>query len=420
MYLYDEAKIYVKAGDGGNGVIAFRREKFVPRGGPAGGHGGNGGNVILQVDPQINTLVHFKNQSHYRASKGVNGGGKNMAGANGDDIIVPVPPGTIIYHAETKAFIADLTSANQTFVVARGGKGGRGNTSFKSSQNQAPRIAEKGLPGEEMWLNLELKLLADVGLLGMPNAGKSTLLSVVSKARPKIADYPFTTLQPNLGVIVLDHRDLVMADIPGLIEGAHTGAGLGHQFLRHVERSRFLIHLLDGASPNPLDDFDALNQELALFDDKLARKPQIMVLNKIDLPTAQEHWNTVSARAEQTGLPAFKISAVTQEGLQPLIRELFKQLAELPEEPLKSEQVTRFTLADDPNQFKIERVANGWRVTGTKIEELAHQTLWDIDQAVTRTHFILQKIGVHDALREVGVEPGDTVYLHNVELEWAW
>ena len=218
---FDEAKIYVKAGDGGDGVIAFRREKYVPRGGPAGGHGGKGGDVILEADPHLNTLIHFKRRSHFKAERGEHGGGKNMAGAAGEDTIIPVPLGTVARHAETGALLADLTEPGQRVVIAHGGRGGRGNTSFKSSTNQAPKIAERGLPGEELWLNLELKLIADVGIIGMPNAGKSTLLSVVSAAQPKIADYPFTTLQPNLGVVTLDHRDLVMADIPGLIEGAH-------------------------------------------------------------------------------------------------------------------------------------------------------------------------------------------------------
>jgi GTP-binding protein len=268
--LFDEAKIYIKAGDGGDGVVAFRREKYVPRGGPAGGHGGQGGDVILEADPHLNTLIHFKKRSHFKAGRGEHGGGKNMAGAAGSDCIITVPPGTVVRHAETGTLLADLTEPEQRTILVHGGRGGRGNTSFKSSTNQAPKIAERGQPGEELWITLELKLIADVGIIGVPNAGKSTLLSVVSAARPKIADYPFTTLQPNLGVVVLDHHDLVMADIPGLIEGAHAGAGLGHQFLRHIERSRLLVHLLNGAAPDPLADFDRINQELRLFSPRLA------------------------------------------------------------------------------------------------------------------------------------------------------
>jgi GTP-binding protein len=418
---FDEAKIFVKAGDGGNGAVAFRREKYVPRGGPAGGHGGKGGDVILEVDPQLNTLIHFKNRSHFKAARGEHGGGKNMTGADGEDIVIPVPPGTVIRDAETGQLLADLTEADQRAVAARGGKGGRGNSAFKSSTNQAPKIAERGLPGEERWLTLELKLIADVGLIGMPNAGKSTLLSVVSQARPKIADYPFTTLQPNLGVVVLEQRDLVMADIPGLIEGAHAGAGLGHQFLRHVERSRLLVHLLDGALPDPLANFDQINRELTLFSQKLAEKPQIVVLNKIDLPQAQAHWPAVQARACELDLPAYKISAVTGEGVRTLVAALFDRLDQLPrEETLFEEEVPVFTLDRADDYFEIHKLDDGWQITGPKIEQLAHQTYWEVDEAVMRAYQVLEKMGVHDALREAGVEPGDTVFLHDVELEWVW
>lgn len=417
---FDEAKIHVKGGDGGNGAVAFRREKFVPRGGPSGGHGGKGGDVILQVDPQLNTLIHFKKQIHFKAERGQHGGGKNMAGANGQDLVVTVPPGTVARRADTGELLADLVEPGQQAVVAYGGRGGRGNTAFKSSTNQAPKIAEKGLPGEELWITLELKLIADVGLIGMPNAGKSTLLSVVSAARPKIADYPFTTLQPNLGVVTLDHRDLVMADIPGLIEGAHQGAGLGDQFLRHIERCRLLIHLLNGASADPLAEFDQINRELALFSPKLAAKPQLVVLNKMDLPDAQAHWPAVQARAKSLKLPAFAISAVTKEGITPLLAALFNLLDQLPPEPLFEAEIPVFTLDQSDDYFKIERQANGWQVTGPRIERLALQTRWDTHEAVMRAYHILEKMGVHDALREAGVQPGDTVFLHNVELEWVW
>jgi len=419
--LFDEAKINVKAGDGGNGAMAFRREKFVPRGGPAGGHGGKGGDVILEVDPQLNTLIHFKSQVHFKADRGEHGGGKNMTGASGEDLIISVPPGTVAREAETGRLVADLTGPGQQAVVARGGKGGRGNSAFKSSTNQTPKIAERGLPGEERWLTLELKLIADVGLVGMPNAGKSTLLSVVSAARPKIADYPFTTLQPNLGVVVLDHRDLVMADIPGLIEGAHEGVGLGYQFLRHIERCRLLVHLLNGASPDPLAEFDQINQELALFSEKLAGKPQILVLNKFDLPQAQELWPAVRAGAQALGLPVLAISAVTGEGVKSLLGTLFEHLDELPEEPLFAEAaVPVFTLEQSDDYFEIHRLPDGWQVTGPRVEQLSYQTQWDLDEAVVRAYHILEKMGVHDALRQAGVEPGDAVFLHDVELEWVW
>jgi GTP-binding protein len=418
--LFDEARILVKGGDGGNGAVAFRREKFVPRGGPSGGQGGDGGDVVFEVDPQLNTLVHFKNRSHFRAERGEHGGGKNLTGARGQNIIVPVPPGTVVRHADTGVLLADLVEPGQCAIVARGGRGGRGNTAFKSSTNQAPKTAERGLPGDEMWVTLELKLIADVGLVGMPNAGKSTLLSVVSAARPKIADYPFTTLQPNLGVVVMDSRDLVMADIPGLIEGAHDGAGLGHQFLRHVERSRMLVHLLDGAQPDPLANFDQINQELAWFSPKLAGKPQIVVLNKIDLPAAQAHWPVIQARVKELGWSVLKISAVTGEGVQSLVATLFDMLDQLPREQLFAEEAPVFTLAQSDDYFEIQQLSDGWHVTGPRIEQLAHQTYWNNDEAIVRVYQILEKMGVHAALQKAGVEEGDTVFLHDVELEWVW
>lgn len=421
--LYDEAKINIQAGDGGDGIVAFRREKFVPRGGPAGGHGGKGGDVILEVDPQLNTLIKFKNQIHFKAEKGGRGGGKKMAGANGQDLIIPVPPGTIARHADTGEVLADLTEPGQQAVIAHGGQGGRGNTAFKSSTNQAPRIAERGLPGDEMWITLELKLMADVGLVGMPNAGKSTLLSVVSAAQPKIAAYPFTTLQPNLGVVVFEHRDLVMADIPGLIEGAAEGAGLGHQFLRHIERCRLLLHLLNGAAADPLAELDQINAELARFSERLAQKPQIIVLNKIDLPQAEQQWPNIEARAQAMGFPAYKISAVTQSGVRELTARLFHYLDELPVETLTEEQedlIPTFTLEASDDYFEIHQIPEGWQVTGPRIEKIAHQTYWGIDEAVVRAYHILEGMGVHDALREAGVAEGDTVFLHDVELEWVW
>jgi GTP-binding protein len=288
---FDEAKIYVKGGDGGDGSVAFRREKYVPFGGPSGGHGGAGGSVYLVVDRNLNTLVHFKSRAHFKAERGGRGSGQKQQGKKGKDRLVPVPPGTTVHDAETGEFLADLVEEDQRVLVAQGGRGGRGNSAFATPTNQAPSMAEHGEPAPERWLRLELKLIADVGVIGMPNAGKSTLLSVVSAARPKIANYPFTTLQPNLGVVRLDeYRSFVMADVPGLIEGASEGAGLGHQFLRHVERTRLLIHLLDGAALDPLADYALINKELTRFSERLADKPQLVVLNKIDLPDAQAWW----------------------------------------------------------------------------------------------------------------------------------
>ena len=312
---FDEAKIYVKAGDGGNGVVAFRREAHVPRGGPSGGNGGRGGDVFLVADLQINTLIAFSKQIHFRAPSGAQGRGKNQTGAGGEDLLIRVPVGTVAYEAETDLILADLIHPDQRVLVARSGRGGRGNWAFKSPTVQAPRIAENGEPGEDRWIRLELKLIADVGIVGVPNAGKSTLLSVVSAARPKIADYPFTTLEPNLGTVLIDNRDMVFADIPGLIEGAHTGTGLGHTFLRHVERTRLLIHLLNGISPDPVGDYMAINQELALFSPELAAKPQIVVLNKMDLPDVQAAWRGIATKLKSLGVAEpMAISAVSREG----------------------------------------------------------------------------------------------------------
>ena len=419
--LFDHAKINVKAGDGGNGVVAMRREKFVPRGGPAGGNGGRGGHVILKVDPQINTLVHFKRQIHFKASRGVHGGGKKQQGAIGEDLEVMVPPGTIVRHAETEAILADLVEPEQEFIVAYGGKGGRGNAAFRTSTNQAPRIAERGLLGQELWITLELKLIADVGIVGVPNAGKSTLLASVTAAKPKIADYPFTTLQPNLGVVVVEHRDFVMADIPGLIEGAHDGVGLGHQFLRHVERTRLLVHLLDGGTPDPLADFEQINEELRLFNPQLADKPQILVLNKHDLPSAHQIWPQIQAKAEALGLSAHFISAVTQHGVRQLMQAVLTRLDTIPKMPLVEVDSTPiFTLDDADNSFSVKMQDDGYYVQGTVIEDLVAQTYWENEEAVRRVQGKLDSLGVLSALREAGVEAGDTVFLADMELEWMW
>jgi GTP-binding protein len=417
---FDEARIHVKAGDGGNGAVSFRREKYVPRGGPDGGRGGDGGDGVLEVDPQLNTLLHFQNQVHFKAGQGVHGRGKNQTGARGEDIVVTVPPGTVVRDADSGQVLADLVEAGQRVIVAQGGQGGRGNISFASSTNQAPRLAERGLPGQELWLRLELKLLADVGLVGMPNAGKSTLLAAVSAARPKIADYPFTTLQPSLGVVALDEgNSFVMADLPGLIEGAHAGAGLGHQFLRHVERTRLLIHLLDGAADDPLAHFDQINQELGLFNPALAERPQVVVLNKMDLPDARSHWPKVETAMRARKLPAYAISAATGEGIRQLIMRVGSMLLELPKpEPIAGE-IPVFKLEESP-QLTVEREGDAWRVRGEAVERLAHQTMWQYHDAVQRAQRVLEAMGVLDALREAGVQPGDMVRIGSVELEWVW
>ena len=417
---FDEAKIHVKAGDGGDGAVAFRREKYVPRGGPSGGDGGEGGDVILQVDPQLNTLAHFQKQAHFKAGRGGHGKGKNQTGARGEDAVVCVPLGTVVRDAASGELLADLAAPGQRLVVARGGQGGRGNASFASSTHQAPRLAERGVPGAERWLGLELKLLADVGLIGMPNAGKSTLLAAVSAARPKIADYPFTTLQPNLGVVsVAEGYDFVLADLPGLIAGAHAGAGLGHQFLRHAERTRLLIHVLDGAADDPLDHFDQINQELRLFNPALAERPQIVALNKMDLPDARERWPRVKRAIEARGLTAFAISAATREGVRELMARTGSMLSGLPRPEPAADQIPVFRPEETP-AFTIERERDGWRVRGERVERLAAQTMWEYHEAVLRAQRVLEAMGVIEALRQAGVQPDDTVRIGNVELEWVW
>lgn len=415
---FDEATIVVRAGKGGDGCVSFRREKFVPFGGPDGGHGGTGGSVYLRVNPQLNTLIAFSRRRHFIAENGQHGQGKRMHGRNGENLYVEVPPGTTVRDGVSGEVIGDLTESGQELLVARGGRGGRGNETFKTATRQTPRFAEKGEPGEERAIALELRLIAAVGLLGKPNAGKSTLLSRVSAARPKIADYPFTTLAPNLGTVEVDHRTFVMADIPGLIEGAHQGAGLGLQFLRHVERTRLLVHLLDGASSDPVADYAAINRELALYSDKLAAKPQLVVLNKLDLPEARERWPRLAA---QLGVEeVLGISAVTGEGINGLLRRVMDLLAELPEEEPASELfVFRPLEQQESAAFTVEQEAPGvFRVRGEEIERLALMTDWANDESLERFERIMISRGISARLDEAGVNLGDTVYIGEIELEW--
>jgi GTP-binding protein len=418
MFL-DESKIYVQAGDGGAGLVAFRREKYVPHGGPAGGDGGKGSDVWLVVNPSLSTLASFQHKRHFKAASGSRGGNFNKTGKSGDDLLIEVPPGTVVRDTSGRV-LADLVGVGQRVCVARGGRGGRGNARFATSTNQAPRIAEKGEPGEERWLLLELKLIADVGIVGVPNAGKSTFLSVVSAARPKIAPYPFTTLTPNLGTVVLDDRDVVMADIPGLVEGAHMGVGLGHSFLRHVQRTRVLIHLLDGAGQDPLGDFVQINAELALFDPALAEKPQLVALNKIDLPQAQACWPEVRDAIRARGYQVFAISALTRQGVREVLNKVLLTLSELPPEPPPSVEVPVFRPEEDEDAFRVEREGRDrWRVTGERIERAAAMTYWEYDEAVLRFQRILKALGIQSALEEAGVQVGDTVCIGDYELEWT-
>ncbi|MBX7234926.1 MAG: GTPase ObgE [Caldilineales bacterium] len=418
----DEAKIYVKAGDGGNGIVAFRREKFVPRGGPAGGNGGKGGDVYLVASPHHNTLGHFRLGVHFKAGRGEHGGGSNKQGAQGADVEVPVPAGAVVRDADTGEWLGELLAAGDQLLVAHGGRGGRGNAVFKSPTHQAPKWAENGEPGEERWLHLELKLIADIGIVGVPNAGKSTLLAALTRARPKIADYPFTTLEPNLGVaLVGDNRtgvEIVLADIPGLIEGAHTGAGLGLSFLRHVERTQLLIHVLNGLSPDPLGDFEAINQELELFNPHLADKPQLVAFNKMDVPEVRERWLQIRAALQRQAAEVFAISAATGENVQPLIQRAAALLSELPP-PAPAAEILPLLAPLSEDAFTIEREDGAWIVGGKRIERVAAMTNWNYYEAIARFQRILEAMGIRQALAQAGVREGDTVFIGDVELEWS-
>lgn len=426
-YFFDEAKIYVKAGDGGDGAVAFRREKYEPLGGPAGGHGGRGGDVVVFADPGLNTLLPFKRRQHFKAGNGRHGAGNRKRGADGEDARIAVPPGTVIRDADTGELLLELIHEGQEGVVARGGRGGRGNSAFASPTNQAPRFAEKGEPGEERWLYLELKLIADVGIIGVPNAGKSTLLSVISAARPKIADYPFTTLSPNLGVASVGYKDFVVADIPGLIEGAHEGTGLGDKFLRHIERTRMLVHLLDGASADPLADLEAVNRELELYSQRLADKQQLIVFNKMDLPDAQALWPLIREEMDQRGLPAMAISAVSQENVRDMLQRIASMLDELPRDREPAvEELPVLRPLDTEDSFRLFRRGQRetpeqpltWRIEGPKVERIATMTDWNNDEAIARFQRQIRALGVFEALEKAGVQDGDTVLIGEIELEW--
>lgn len=433
-FLFDQVTIHVHAGDGGNGAVSFRREAYVPHGGPNGGSGGRGGDVFLRVDRRLNTLLPFRHKKHFKAERGKHGSGKDQNGAYGKDEIIRVPPGTVVRDADTGELLADLLAPDQELLVAEGGRGGRGNAAFASSTNRAPHFSEKGEKGQARRLYLELKLIADIGIIGKPNAGKSTFLASVTAARPKIADYPFTTLTPNLGVADIDERSVVLADIPGLIEGAHAGAGLGDRFLKHVERTRVLIHLLDGAAENPRADFDAINDELKQYSPalassrSLANKPQIVGFNKMDLPDAQAHFKKFvgSARRSVPDLAVIPISAATGEGVRELLRGALAILDALPPEvkALETNTMPVFRPAPDEEAFTVEREgrqdgANVFRVRGVKVERVAQMTNWDQHEGVQRTHRVLQAMGVNDALRAAGIQEGDVVRIGDAELEWG-
>ncbi|HUI90558.1 MAG TPA: GTPase ObgE [Anaerolineales bacterium] len=416
----DEAEIVARSGKGGDGMVHFHREKFVPRGGPDGGDGGQGGDVIFVVKPNLNTLQAFRHITRYIAKDGRNGGPNNMSGKSADDLVVAVAPGTMVYDAESGQLIGDLTKAGERLTICKGGRGGRGNQHFATPRNQAPRTAEKGEPGEEKRLKLELKLIADIGLIGVPNAGKSTLLSVLTNAKPKIAPYPFTTLEPNLGVADIDdHTTVVLADIPGLIEGASHGAGLGHDFLRHIQRTRVLIHVLDGLSEDPIADFSQINSELALFDPNLAKKPQIVALNKIDQPEVEERLADIKKKFKKQRVDLMTVSALGRTNTRELLLKAAEKLSGAPALEEAEAPLPVFRPKADVKGFILKREgAHEWRLSGAGIERAASMTYWEHDGSVRRFQKIMETLGVDDALRKAGVKEGDTVAIGDYELEW--
>ena len=399
-------------------MVHYHREKYVARGGPDGGDGGRGGNVYLVVKPTLNTLSSFRHKSKFFAKDGENGGSNNMSGKSADDLRIMVPPGTLVFDALNKQLLADLVQPGQELLVAKGGRGGRGNQHFATSRRQAPRIAEKGEPPEEKTLRLELKLIADIGIVGMPNAGKSSLLAAISRAKPKIADYPFTTLEPNLGVVEVDmDTRLVMADIPGLIEGAHRGAGLGDAFLKHIQRTRVLIHVLDGLSEDPMEDFHQINSEMALFDAHLTEKEQIVVLNKMDVPEVAEKKSRIEKAVKKLGYSFYAISTMSRLGLDEVVKKAAQLLQEAPL-PKIEEAVPVYRVEEDPTHFEIVAGEYGWEIHGAAIERAAEMTYWEHDDSLRRFHKLLERLGVEEALREAGAKNGDSVWIGDNEMEW--
>lgn len=431
---YDHTKINVKAGDGGNGSMHFRREKFAPNGGPDGGDGGRGGSVYVEATNNMNTLIDYRYRHHFKAGSGEAGMRQKMHGAKGEDTVLLVPCGTIIRDADTLAILADLVEPGQRAMVARGGRGGLGNTHFATSTHQAPKEAQKGEPGEERWITMELRLIADVGVVGYPNAGKSTLLSVVTAARPKIADYPFTTIVPNLGVVDVGDASrgegfgFVLADIPGLIEGAAQGVGLGHEFLRHIQRTRLLLHMVDGTAMerDPWQDFLNINKELGEYDAVLASRPQIVVFNKIDLPEAQEHWPAFRDKAEAAGYTVFAISAAAHQGTEELMQYTARRLQEIERD--EAERAAAQPLADmegpvlrpEPEDaFTVTKEQGVYVVRGKRIERIVSMTDQESEEGMDRLQIRLEKLGVTKALEEAGVKVGDVVRFGKVELYWG-
>ncbi len=415
----DEVVIEIQSGKGGDGIVHFRREKYVNRGGPDGGTGGKGGDVVFRVNPHLNTLEKFRHQTIFIAENGRRGGVKNQTGRSAENLIINVPPGTIIREVGTGGQIADLVEENKEVVVCPGGRGGRGNTRFANSHNQAPRIAEKGVPGDEKTLHLELKLIADVGIIGMPNAGKSSLLASVTNAKPKIANYPFTTLVPNLGVAVLDDEiTMILADIPGLIEGAHTGIGLGDTFLKHIQRTKVLIHLLDGLSSDQMADYAQINTELSLFDPDLGKKPQVVAINKIDIPDVREKLEDIEKIFKEKGIEVSVVSTVTHENTKKLLWRAKNLLDELPDVE-KEITLPVYHPESKDKEFEVVKIEKGWVIKGGSIERAAEMTYWEYFESVRRFHRILESMGIGDALRNSGIHEGDSVFIGEHEFEWA-
>ncbi len=423
----DKAKIYIKAGNGGNGAIAWRREKYVPAGGPEGGDGGNGGNVVFHVDTGLTTLMDFRYKRKYAAGTGMDGEGRRRSGKAGEDIIINVPQGTIIRDAESNLIIADMSDPDRDEIIAYGGSGGWGNAHFATAVRQAPNFAKNGQPGEEREVILELKLLADAGLVGFPNVGKSTLLSVTTKAQPKIANYHFTTLEPNLGVVDLgDHRSFVMADIPGIIEGASEGVGLGHEFLRHIERTRLLIHVVDVSGiegRDPIEDFDIINSELSAYDMALEERPQIVAANKTDIIQDETAYKAFLAEMERRGIEVVEISAATGKGVKELMMRVYEELSKLPPitvfEPQMDLEAERF-VDKSGRGFEISRENDTFVITGSWIEAVGNSVTFDDNESLGYFQRALINRGVIDELVKMGIKEGQLVRIGDLEFEFVY
>lgn len=418
----DRARIFVQSGKGGDGMSSFRHEKFVPKGGPNGGDGGQGGNVVLVADRNVNTLVDFRFRRLFKAKPGGKGEGSNKYGRNAEDLLITVPLGTIVKDEETGQVIADLSRDGQRAVVAKGGRGGRGNWHFRTSANRTPTFAERGEPGEERWLRLELKVLADVGLLGYPSVGKSSILRKVSAAQPEVAAYHFTTLNPILGVVNLpDHRSFVMADIPGLIDGASEGVGLGHDFLRHIERTKILIHVVDVSGiegRDPIEDYEKINAELAKYSEKLARKRQVVAANKIDLLGDSDNLERLMDYMTAHGVEVYPICAMTGEGMDKLLERVWTMLEEYVEEPDETTEEVVYKAQNKPD-FEVKRDDDGaFVITGARIENLVAMTNFDDDQSLRRFQRIWRYMELDKLLQEHGIQDGNTVRIYSMEFEY--